>query len=201
MTCVSLDERFRAASSSRPQLGNLAENALAERVSGARERIGGVRVEALELRRRPRAADPVVERCPTVHPTRSPGELAPETSLLLARARERLREVVVLAGRTAPALDSARRLDPCDRGDEMAAGHVVRRRERLALRVVRELLRHCGKAVGAADGDATERARSAPELPCDDRAIIHRRGDYGRLRALRHAGIPFTTKRRSPGLT
>ena len=167
-------QRFRAASSSRPQLGNLAENALAERISGPRERIGGVRVEALELSRRPRAADPVVERLPTVHPTPSPGELAPETSLLLARAREGLREVVVLAGRTAPALDSARRFDPCDRGDEMTAGHVVRRREGLTVGVVRELLCHRGKAVGAAHGDSTERARGAPELSCDDRAIVHR---------------------------
>ena len=56
----------------------------------------------------------------------------------------------------------------------------------------------------AANGDAAERTRRAPELARDDRSIVHDRESYGRfpeLRALRQAGMPFTTKRRSPGFT
>src|ERR687898_342159 len=153
-----------AAAVGRPRLGNLGEHALAERVAGSGERVGDVRVQALQLVWRARASDPEVERCAPVHATSVSRELVPESPLLLGRTHERLGEPFVSVSRGAPALDAAGSLDPRDRGDEVPACDVVRRREGLAAIVVRDLLRHGGQAVGTARDNAPERTGRTPEL-------------------------------------
>ena len=57
------------------------------------------------------------------------------------------------------------------RGDEVAAGDVVRRRERLAVGRVRVLLGHRRAPERAADDDAAERARLASDLLRDGGAV------------------------------
>ena len=108
-----------------------------------------------------------------------------------------------LCGALRPALDAAGRLEPRDRGDEVAARHVVRRRERLAVGVVRALLGDRRPAERAADGDAAERARLAADLSRDDRAVGQRpRWAIMLARSrFRHWLMPLTMKRCSPGRT
>ena len=94
-------------------------------------------------------------------------------ALLLGRARERRGERLVLRDRVAPPLDASGRLEPRERGDEVRAREVVRRRERLAVDVVRSLLgdrrqrrtgsgrRRAGTRAAAARAAARRRARSS----------------------------------------
>ena len=56
----------------RPGLGDLGEDALAEHVSGSREREGDVRVQALQLLGRLRAADPESSDAPPSDPRSAP---------------------------------------------------------------------------------------------------------------------------------
>ena len=111
-------------------------------------------------------------------PRRSPASSRRTARCSSVAARSERGELGVLVATPAPALDAAGRLDAGERGDQMRAGQVVGRRERLAVRVVRLLLGDRGQAERAADGDAPERARSSAELARDDAAVIHRPGDY-----------------------
>jgi hypothetical protein len=86
-------------------------------------------------------------------------ELRAQAPLLLRRALEAGVQLRVLDCGARPALDSARRFEPRDGGDEMRACEPERRRERLDGVVERRLLGHGGLAERAADGDPPERAR------------------------------------------
>ena len=99
------------------------------------------------------------------------GKLRAQAALLVVAALEALAQVGILAG-SRPALDAAAGLEPRDRRDQMRAGQVVGRRERLARLVERGLLGDRRPAERAADGDAAERARGPAELALDDRAVI-----------------------------
>ncbi len=90
----------------------------------------------------------------------------------VARASE-VAKLLALLDQRAPALHASRSLDPSDRSDEMRTRHVVGRRERLSAWVVRQLLGDSGQAERAANGDPAERARRSPELPGDDRSVVH----------------------------
>ena len=152
-----------------PERLDLGEDPLAELVARPGERERDVRVQALELPRVRRAADP--ERRArrrrrgrsSRRPARAARAAAPRSPRSRLSARSGSRRC-----RLAPALDAAGRLEARDRGDEVAAGQLVRRRERLAGRVVRRLLGDRRAAERAADGDAAERARRPAELPGDD---------------------------------
>src|SRR3954469_22349742 len=109
----------------------------------------------------------------------------------------------------APALDPTGRLEARDRGDEVRAGEVVGRRERLSVVVVRLLLGHRRKAIRAAGSDPAKRAGAPADLARDGVSILHgkslesQREPYGAgagwLRC--QAVMPLTMKSRSPGLT
>src|SRR5688572_32454297 len=99
------------------------------------EREGGVRMEALEPFRTPGTADAELQRCALVAAGLAPGELTAHSALLLGCALEALRKGGVDRNLGAPALDSSGGLEPGDLRDEVRAGHVVGRRERL-VRVV-----------------------------------------------------------------
>src|SRR5947207_1104088 len=79
--------------------------------------------------------------------------------LLCVAGGETRGESRVGACRLAPSFDSSGGFKARHRGDEMAAGEVVRRRKRLAVRAVRALLGDRRGAERAADRDATERPR------------------------------------------
>ena len=92
-------------------------------------------------------------------------------------ARGRLRQVggQLRARRDggAPALDTPARLEAGDRGDQVAAGEVVRRGERGARVVVGLLLGDGREAERAAGRDAAERSGAPADLALDDVAIMH----------------------------
>lgn len=147
---------------------------LAELVAGPSECEGHVSMEAFEPRRRARASDPEIERLPAVEPARPcVRELASNAALIIGRTRQRPREIGVFSDEPAPALDTAGGLLPRERGDEVGAGEVVRRRKRLAVRVVRKLLGNRRKAVRAALDDTSERARLSPELSGHHGSVVH----------------------------
>src|SRR5204862_8112777 len=110
---------------------DLREDALAELVAWSGESEGCVRVEALEAAGPPRAADAVVERRAAVVPSLAAGELSAQTALLLVAGGEARGERRLGAHRLAPALDASCSLEPRNGSDEVAAGEVVGRRERL----------------------------------------------------------------------
>src|SRR5437016_1301473 len=130
-----------AASVQRPQGLELRDDARAELVAGAREREPGMGVQAFERARASGAADAEVERGAVVAAHVPRCERAPDAAGLLVGAGETVGQDRVGRGGRRPPLDAAGRLEPRDRGDKPAARDVVRRRERLALRVVRALLR------------------------------------------------------------
>src|SRR5437764_2892583 len=131
-------------------------------------------MQALQRPGAPGAADTEIERGAAVAACLARRELAADSALVFVRLRAACGELGVSLGRTRPALDAACRLEPRDRGDEVPARDVVRRRERLAPAVVRLLLRDRGPAERAADDDALERPRLAAELPGDEGSIsIH----------------------------
>ena len=143
----------------RPERLDLGEDPLAELVARPGERERRVRVEALETAGARLAADPA-------------GQLRAEAPLLLVCLLDARAELGILPRQPAPALDSARGLEPGDRGDEVRAGQLEGRRERLARLVERRLLRYGRAAEGAANGHPPERAGRPAELPLDDRAVI-----------------------------
>src|SRR5262249_20694488 len=148
----------------RPRVDELVENALAELVSGTRERECHVGMEALQMLGRSRAADAGVEGSSAVRIVAVSRELTPDPTLIRGRARERLGQRTTGQGRRAPPLDPAGGLDTRDGGDEVRTRDVVRRRERLAMRVVRRLLRDGREAVRTADDDTPEGTRCPAEL-------------------------------------
>ena len=114
------------------------------------------------------AADAEVERRAAVAAGFVAREFAADPALLVVRARAALHELGVCVRPCRPAFDTAAGLEAGHGGDEVAAGQVVRRRERLAIRCVRMLLGHRRQSERAPDDDALERARLAAELPRDD---------------------------------
>ena len=133
---------------------------------------------------------PESSEAPSSAPRAATGKVVAHPPLLFGRARKRRGELGILLRGDAPALDSAGSLDPRDRRHEVRAREVVRRRERLALRVVRQLLGHRGKAVRATNGDPAERTRRAPQLTRDDRSIVHEKEPTG--------GCPSSAQRATP---
>src|SRR5690242_18149350 len=105
-------------------------------------------VEALQAAGSLRAADPA-------------GKLGPQVLLLLVRARETLGQLRLPADPLAPALDAAGGFEARDRGDEVLAGDVEGRRERVPVDVAGPLLGDCRPAVRATNGHAAEGARTA----------------------------------------
>ena len=70
-------------------------------------------------------------------------------------------------------------VDLFDGRDEVTARDVELRRERATVLVERSLLGDGRAPERAADGDAYERARPAPELALDDRLVVHVRDVSG----------------------
>ena len=99
----------RAAAVGGKRLRDLGENELSDAVARLRERERDVGVEALELRRVARAADPRVERRAVIGSRAAAGELAPD-----AAAAERSRQRGRRSDRGSPRRrrSSARRLRP-----------------------------------------------------------------------------------------
>lgn len=145
----------------RPQRLDLGQDPPAELVSGPGERERRVRMQALQAPRAgARAGD-------------SAGELRAQPLLLLVRTLETRTQLLVFRRRAAPALDSTRRLESGDGGDEVRAGEVEGGRERFAAVVERRLLRHRWLPVWTTDCDPFERARRAADLARDDGSIVH----------------------------
>src|SRR3954452_14383090 len=174
----------------RPAGLDLREDALAELVPGTREREGDVRVEALEAAAPAGASDAVLERGAAVAADRAAGERPAQFPLLLVPRRETRCEGGLPARRLAPALDPSGRFEPRHGGDEMPAGEVVRRGERLAVRGVGALLGDGRSAEGTAQGDTAKRARLASELPRYNRSISV--GDHGGQHDVLHAARAAT---------
>src|SRR5579864_2370314 len=130
------------ATAIRPKRVELGDDALAEHVAGVRECEGSVRVQALERARAARAADAELERCAAVAARFSRCELAADGALVVVRLRAARGELGIVVRGFTPALDAAGCFETGDGCDEVAAGDVVRRRERLAAGVVRLLLRY-----------------------------------------------------------
>src|SRR5690242_19653071 len=162
-----------AAAAVRPERVDLLRDSLAEVVARIRERKADVRVQALEAARAAAlAADAELERGAAVGARRAGGEPGSDPPLFLVRALTACLQQIVTSNCVAPALDPAGRLEAGDLRDEMAAGDVVGRRERLAVRVVGALLRDRGPAERAADGHAPESARRAADLSGYDGAFV-----------------------------
>ena len=144
-----------------PERLKLGEDRLAEHVARPGQRVGRVRVQALE---RP---------CARLGATDSERELGPEPPLLLVRFLEARRELRILGRACAPTLDAPGRLEPRDRGDERRARQVEGRRERLARIVVGRLLGYRRTPMRAADGHAPECTGRAAQLELDEGAVVH----------------------------
>src|SRR5580765_6679631 len=155
-----LDE-VAAAAIRRPERRKLGEDAVAELIARSRERERRMRVQALEAAAAGRPSDP-------------DGQLGPQAQLLLRRVFQARGEVAVHPRAFAPALDSACRLEPRNRRNEMRAREPERRRERIAVLVVRRLLGDGRQTEGATRDYAAKGARPAAELAFDDRPVIHR---------------------------
>src|SRR3954451_9905488 len=156
---------------------DLREDALAELVAGTREREGDVRMEALEAPTPARAADAVVQRGTPVTPGGVTGELPSQPPLLVVSGGEPRGERGLRARRLAPALDASGGLEPRHGRDEMPAGQVVHRRERLAVRPVRALLGDGRSPERAPHRDTAERPRLAAQLARYEGSISV--GDHG----------------------
>src|SRR5262245_21316229 len=132
---------LRSAALGRPErLWQFRNDSLTELIARIGQGERSMRVQALEAPRVAGATDPELERRPAIRPRAAGGELAPYPALLLARLVQAPGEVWMVLDPLAPRLHAAGSLEPRDGGDEVAAREVVRRRERLALRVVRLLL-------------------------------------------------------------
>src|SRR5262245_6321399 len=143
---------LRSAAARRPErMWQFRDDSFAELVPGIGEAEGDVGVEALEPERVARAADPERERSAAVRAGSSGGKLLPERALPLCRLLHALPDAGVVCGAPAPLLDASCRLESRNRRDQVRAGHVVGRREGLALAVVRILLGDGRPAEGAAD--------------------------------------------------
>jgi len=125
--------------------------------------------------RRPSTSDPEIERRAAVGTFAVFDELVPDSALLVGRPRQRRRELNILRRHPAPAFDTPCSLDSRDRRNETRAGEVVRRRERLAVHVIRRLFGHGRHPERAANDDASKRTRLSPELPCHHGPVIHDR--------------------------
>ena len=130
-------------------------------------------MEALERAGVAGAADPEGERVARVGARLARGELAPDRDLLRRGPLELVAERRIVCDRRGPPLDPAHGLEPGDGGDEMAAGEVVGRRERLPARAVGSLLGDGRATPGAACDDPPEGAGLTAELERDDGAIVH----------------------------
>jgi len=160
------------AAAVRPQRRDLGDDPLPELVARARERERRVRVQALERTGASGAADAELEGRTAVPAGLPCGEPGADAALLLVPRGAARCELVVGRDRPRPAVDAAGRLDPRDGGDEPAARHVVRRRKRLALGVVRALLGDRWTTERAANGDAPKCARLTPDLAAYDRTVV-----------------------------
>src|SRR6266545_4413159 len=154
-----------AAGVARPESGDLGEDPVSELIAGTCKGESRVRVEALEAAAPRGAADP--DR-----------QLGPQPPLLGARRLQAQLQITIVLGALGPALDPAGRLQARHRCDQMRAGQPERRRKRIAVLVVRRLLRHGRPAERTADSYATEGTRGTTQLTLDDGAIIHRRRRY-----------------------
>ena len=161
----------RAAPGRPADVVHFGEDPLGQLVTGPREPERDVRVQALELGGVGRAADPEVERCAAVATRRPARKISPHAPLLLRCGRESGRERRIGCDGLAPALDRPRGLEARDRGDEVPARQVVRRRERLAGRRVGQLLGDRGASERTARRDAMEGAYGPAELALDDLAV------------------------------
>ena len=86
-------------------------------------------------------------------------ELRPQSALLCVRAFNAGAELGVLCSSAAPAVDTARCLEPRDRGNEMRTGQPERRWKRLPLVVECTLLGDGGTTERTPDDYTTESAR------------------------------------------
>ena len=196
------------AAAVRPQRVELGDDALAELVAGAREREAGVGVQALERAAAAGAADAEVERGAAVTAGLAGRELAADDARLLVGGGEARRELGVVVRGRRPALDAARRLEPRDRSDEVAARDVVRRRERLAVagRTGSARLRPGGRTGSARRRGGTRAARGrSGGRRRRGRRLRRRQRPRGAIMLarsrFRHWLMPLTMKRCSPGRT
>lgn len=150
----------RAAFSRGPELLELDEDPLAELVPGSRESERRVGVQALQPGGASLTANPA-------------GELGPQAALVFAAALSACAKLGILPREPAPTLHPSPRLDPRERGNQMRAGQVVRRRERLARLVERRLLGNRRTSERTAHGDAPEGPWRPSELALDNLFVIH----------------------------
>src|SRR6478672_9856538 len=113
MVAIVVSRSVGAAAVVRPHSPQLREDTIAELVPAARERVGGVRVEALQAAAARGAADADVE-------------LGPETALVGIRRLEALAELRILTRERRPPFDPARGLEPRERGHELRTGQPER---------------------------------------------------------------------------
>src|SRR5262249_12486484 len=157
-----------------PERFDLGDDAAAELVAWAGEREGRVGMQAFEGAGAARPADAEVEARALVAAGLPVRERAAARAPLVVRPPPARPELVVLDRGTRPAVDAAVRLEPRDLLDEMPAGDVVGRRERLSVPVVGVLLRDRRSPERAADDDAAEGSRLAADLQCDLRPVVCR---------------------------
>jgi hypothetical protein len=101
------------------------------------------------------------------------GKLGAQLSLLVVRSLETLGKCRILSSGPRPALDTAVRLEPGNRSDQVRAGEVVRGRERGAGHIAWPLLSDGRAAVGTADDYAPKGAGRTTELSRNDGLILH----------------------------
>jgi len=136
------------------------------------------------------SADTEAERRPSVRPSHLPRKLGSDSALLPRRMLEGSRQGRIGGNGSAPSLHASGGLDAGDRGDEVSAREVVGRRERCPVGVVRVLLRHRRKPVGAPNRDPSKCARRATELPGDDGSIVHARSLRARATSSCGSSLP-----------
>src|SRR5262249_12667697 len=101
------------------------------------------------------------------------GQLGSKPALLALRTLEALAEPGVGLGRAAPPFDPTRRLDSRDPRREMPATEPELGREGRTVRIERLLLDHRRRTERAAPRDPADRRRRPPELPLEDRQVVH----------------------------
>ena len=131
-----------------------------------------MRMQAVDLLGAAGTADAELERRAAVRLRLVRDEPPPELPLLGRCTHEAGCQIGVFARGPTPSLDSACRFEPRKCRNQPGAGQVEGRRERLTATVVRVLLSYRGKAERTPARNPPERARRAPQLPLDDRAVI-----------------------------
>src|SRR5262245_31937590 len=147
-------------------------------------------MQALQALRAARAADAEQQRSPAVGPEPPRREPPSPLALFGGCPRQAVGELAIRGSALGPPLDASRGLEARDRGHEVWAREVVRRRKRAAFDVVRPLFRDGRPAEGAANGDSSERSRWPAELLLDELTVLLRHARPAYCAASARAGCP-----------